>query len=111
MVNDPVVEVMVRPLTVLLVKASAPARVAKVPEVGKVKAVLPVVDRSRLWFESPKVIVPVLPAPKVRLLAIESWVPAPVSVLEAVVTARVRPLPILSVLLPLLVTLRPLTCR
>jgi hypothetical protein len=38
----PVVEVMVRPLIVLLVKASDPASVAKVPEVGSVTLVAPV---------------------------------------------------------------------
>src|SRR5690348_818408 len=41
--NPSALAVRLRPLTVLLVRASAPASVARVPEVGRVTLVIPVV--------------------------------------------------------------------
>src|SRR5688572_18803886 len=48
-VRVPVEEVMVRPLMVLFVRASEPARVAKVPVVGRVTLVAPVVVSVKLF--------------------------------------------------------------
>lgn len=68
---------------VLLVSVSVPALVARVPEVGKVTLVVPVVVRVKAL--APAVVK--LP-PKVR------FVPAPANVLLAPETAKVSPLPI-----------------
>src|SRR5690606_15710633 len=101
MVSVPVVVVIDKPVIVLLVKASAPAKVAKVPEVGRVTLVPAVVVSCKAWLEVPKVIVPVVPAPKTIALPIEIEVPDPVMVFDAVETAKVNPAAMLRVLVPL----------
>lgn len=81
----------------------------RVPAVGRVSEVAPVVAKARVLVPEPRVMLPVVPDPKVKLLAMESWVPAPVRVLEAVETAKVNPAPIFKVFVPFAVMARLFT--
>ena len=104
------------PLMVLLVKASAPARVARVPVVGKVTLVVPVVVRVRLL---PVVKARVSPPPNpiesvlnvvlsftVRVLAPRVSVPVPVVIALPLIEAKVAaPVPSTLQPVPLMVLL------